>query len=221
MEELAAIVKRELRAAVASQRRGTDPGRAVPASRTVETHRRAPSPDPESVRRQDRWRATRRKTVARWLYPLSREDGTRDDVWDLGRGRRKRVTLEAFAALVRTKRLDVTTWWLLTTNHRRMKTGDMVYLYASDDNAGIVGFAIAGSTRPRTEGGAAVQLHVDVRLSGRLIGERPVPATAIRRWLPPRTRPVESMTAYSHRLDLMLSRFHSHAGHVRRATNRN
>ena|SRR3990170_907471 len=214
-EDLAAAVSRELRAAVATQRRRSSTAGVTPAvaAEPERQRRRSPS-EPTGHQRQLKWRAARQETVSRWLYPLD------NHAWDIGGRRRKRVTLEDFRKLLLSGRLESAPWCELTTNGRRIKTGDFVYVYADDDDAGIVGFATVAAMRTPKQGGAAVQLHIDSRLSERLVRERPVSATSIRRWLRPQKRPVENLTAFSHRLDLMLSRFYSHAGYIRRAGSR-
>lgn len=218
-EDLAAAVSRELRAAVATQRRKSSVAggmSAVPADPEPQ-RRRSPS-EPAGHQRQIRWRAVRQAIIPRWLYPLSERGQTQDThAWDIGGRHRKRVTLEDFRKLLLSGRLKNAPWCGMTTNDRRVKTGDFVYIYADDADAGIVGFATVAAMRTPNQGGPAVQLHIDIRLSARLFKERPIPATALRRWLRPRKRPVENLTPYSHRLDLMLSRFYSHEGHVRRA----
>jgi hypothetical protein len=200
-EDLKAQVARELRAAAATQRRRDDAAGGPPF--TVEaptgphlTERVNSRPGPPRIRA----RVPRAEAVARWLYPLS-----------------KRVTLEGFAALTRPGHLTSDPWWAVTANRRRIRAGDFVYVYTEEENAGIVGFATVRATRTTAQGRSAVQLRIDTRLSQRLVGERPIPAASIRRWLPPRKRAVENLTAFSHRLDLMLSRFYGHGGHLRRA----
>jgi hypothetical protein len=232
-EDLAAAVARELRAAVATQRRRSSTAGSVPVVVAEPEPRRRRSPSepaglpaqagrsagrPAGHQRHLRWRAVQPAIIPRWLYPLAERGRARDTyAWNIGGRRRTRVTLEDFRKLLLSGRLKSAPWCELATNGRRVKTGDFVYIYADDADAGIVGFATVTATRTPSQGGPAVQLHLDIRLSERLVKERPVPATALRRWLRPRKRPVESLTTYSHRLDLMLSRFYSHAGYIRRA----
>jgi hypothetical protein len=219
-EDLAAAVSRELRAAVATQRRKSSTAGVTSAvAADLEPQQRRSPSEPAGHQRQLRWRAVRQAIVPRWLYPLAERDRTRDTyAWNIGGRRRKRVTLEDFKKLLLSGRLKYAPWCGLATNGRRVKTGDFVYVYANDADAGIVGFATVTAMRTPSQGGPAVQLHIDIRLSERLVKERPVPAAALRRWLRPRKRPVENLTTYSHRLDLMLSRYYSHEGHVRRAS---
>jgi hypothetical protein len=203
-EDLKAQVTRELRAAVATQRRRDDAGGGPPFPTGAPTR-------PDLTARVNsrggsfriRARVPRAEAVARWLYPLP-----------------KRITLEGFAVLTRPGQLTSDPWWAVTANRRRIRAGDFVYVYTEEENAGIVGFAIVGATRTTARGRSMVQLRIDARLSQRLVKERPIAAASIRRWLPPRKRAVENLAAFSHRLDLMLSRFYGHGGHLRRAHKR-
>jgi len=197
-DQLAAQVSRELRAAVAAQRR-----RSYIAE--IEPHIAA-NPERQQLRSKG--------TISRWLYPISGRGGYS---WELTDENWESVTLESSERLTKSGRLKNDPWWELTTNYRRIQAGDFVYIYTGNDDAGIVGFAVANQIRTPEQGRPEVCLSIDFRLSRRLVQERPVPATVIRQWLRPQKRAVENLTAFSRDLDRMLSRLPGYTKHLRQA----
>jgi hypothetical protein len=131
----------------------------------------------------------------RWLYPLA--------------------TVSRLREALRPKDTRDAAWWPLTLNFPWIRPGDFVYFYTPDRDAGIVGFAKVDATNAQTPGGPRVKLAIDAAASRALMAKRPLPASAMARWLHPPKGAVENLGAATHDVDSALSSVPAYAKHLR------
>jgi hypothetical protein len=114
------------------------------------------------------------------LYAISAR--TRRD-FNLNDGTTVPVNLASYGRLIHEGRIAEDERWYVFRNFRRAVPGDEVFVYSSDENAGIIGYAIIAEVEPPSGNDKAyVVLNFDSTRSARLFDERPIPATEVRTW---------------------------------------
>ncbi len=138
-----------------------------------------------------------------WLYPLSSRAGY---VFLIGR-REIDVSPGSFRELVLNKQINKDRRWWVHKNFRRAQPHDDVYVYfgSSDGDLGIVGVGKLLRVEPprRNEGKWHFKIQIDVGKSRQLL-DRPVPAKAVRRWVPWPRFPVMNLDKFERELRKML-----------------
>ena len=96
-----------------------------------------------------------------------------------------------------------------------IRPGDFIYFYTQHDDAGIVGFALVNATRAEQPRGPSVTVDVDAAVTKALNASRPLPASAMARWLHPPRGPVEDLGSAIGDLDSALAAVPAYAKKLR------
>lgn len=128
-------------------------------------------------------KAAAAKTVADWVYPLSSRSGFWFELPD-GSSTQDTSPANFEASVLRATSDD---YWTISTNYRRVRPGDRVWVYYghADGDLGVVGLARVRRTSPPADGRADLHLRWDKARTRRLI-LNPVPAPFVRQFIWPR-----------------------------------
>jgi predicted GNAT family acetyltransferase len=153
--------------------------------------------------------------VCRWLYPFSKRGGDEEGYyWPSTDGQKEPVSLRGYERLIRSRSL-LSSNWVLTTNYRRVRSGDYLYVYTGDEDAGIVGFGVIRRVgEPLFYRHAKVDVRIDFTVSADLLRKRPIDAAVVRAWLHDQKRAVENVTRFAQQLDRHLRHIKGYGKYV-------
>ncbi len=112
-----------------------------------------------------------------WLYPISKRSGY---VFSDDRGHHVRTSYESFRDFVVTGEIRDDSW-KVHNNFDRAAPGDEVLIYTGDSDRGIIGRA---TIRSKVNRRRRILIDLDVART-RLLLAQPVPASAVRKLIPP------------------------------------
>jgi hypothetical protein len=131
----------------------------------------------------------------RWLYPLA--------------------TASRLRRMLRSKAARDDCWWPIASSFPWIRSGDFVYFYTTEGDAGIIGFAKVDATDAQSPDGPRAKLSVDMAVSTALMATRPLPASTMAQWLHPPRGAVEDLRAAAHDVDGTLASVPAYARHLR------
>ena len=138
--------------------------------------------------------------MAAWLYPISTRSGNE---FTLADGTGFKTSIKNFSLLVDDGRIQEDAWWHVSQNFEGVRLNDEIFIYAGENDFGIVGYATVLEMEGFNQKTWKLKLAFDIDRCKTLINQQPVKAEIIRSWFNPRNA-VRSLDNYTTELNQLL-----------------